>query len=88
MPGQNQLTFGFVNTSDLATGQLADACARLTADVNGVVTDLDADIVQVASDLEEAVAYTPANVSDWNGSAPTSLQDALDRIAAFVGPVT
>jgi len=32
-------------------------------------------------------AYTPANVSKWNGSAPASVADALDRIAAQFGPI-
>lgn len=87
MPGQNQLTFPFVNSASIDTSQVVDACTQLTQDINAVVTSLDEDIVAVADDLDEATEYTPANVSDWSGTAPTSLQNALDRLAAAAGPV-
>jgi hypothetical protein len=31
--------------------------------------------------------YTPPSATDWNGSAPTSIADALNRIAAALGPI-
>ena len=31
--------------------------------------------------------YTPANTGNWNGTAPTSVANALDRIAAHSGPI-
>jgi hypothetical protein len=33
------------------------------------------------------VAYTPASVPNWNGTAPATVQEALDRIAAKIGPI-
>lgn len=33
------------------------------------------------------VLYAPASVPNWNGSAPADVADALDRLAAKVGPV-
>lgn len=33
------------------------------------------------------VNYTPAIVGNWSGTAPTSVANALDRIAAHVGPI-
>lgn len=33
------------------------------------------------------VSYTPASVAHWSGTAPATLQDALDRIAAMIGPI-
>jgi hypothetical protein len=33
------------------------------------------------------VTYTPAVSGDWSGSAPTTVQQALDRIAAVLSPV-
>jgi hypothetical protein len=33
------------------------------------------------------VAYTPANPGDWIASPPTTVQEALDRIAATISPV-
>lgn len=32
-------------------------------------------------------AYVPAVLANWSGSAPTSVANALDRIAAHVGPI-
>jgi hypothetical protein len=31
--------------------------------------------------------YTPAVIAHWNGTAPTTIAEALDRIAAFIGPI-
>ncbi|MCH1627609.1 hypothetical protein MJG50_19925 [Fredinandcohnia sp. SECRCQ15] len=33
------------------------------------------------------LAYIPTNFSDWNVPAPTTVQEALDRIAASIGPI-
>jgi hypothetical protein len=30
------------------------------------------------------VSYTPTTASDWNGTAPTTIQEAIDRLAALV----
>lgn len=32
-------------------------------------------------------AYVPAIVANWNGTAPTSIANALDRLAAHLGPI-
>ena len=32
-------------------------------------------------------SYTPTTVADWSGTAPTSVANALDRLAAKAGPV-
>lgn len=34
-----------------------------------------------------AAGYTAANPADWGGAAPTTIKDALDRIAAAAGPI-
>lgn len=33
------------------------------------------------------VAYTPNNIADWSGISPITVQGALDRIAATIGPI-
>jgi hypothetical protein len=38
-------------------------------------------------DMAEGVTYTPAVVANWNGVAPANVQEALDRIAARIGPI-
>lgn len=34
-----------------------------------------------------AGSYVPANVVNWSNNAPASISDALDRIAAQIGPI-
>jgi hypothetical protein len=46
---------------------------------------------QTARDLANTAqnrAYTPAVLANWSGTAPTSIKNALDRIAAALGPIT
>lgn len=31
--------------------------------------------------------YTPAETTDWTGADPTTIAEALDRIAAALGPI-
>ena len=31
--------------------------------------------------------YSPANASDWTGVPPTTVAEALDRVAAALGPI-
>lgn len=38
--------------------------------------------------LGSGTAYTPAVAADWNNDAPATVADALDRIAAMLGPIT
>lgn len=38
-------------------------------------------------DATGAMAYSAASPSDWNGSAPTTIKAALDRLAAKASPV-
>jgi hypothetical protein len=33
------------------------------------------------------VGYTPTTLADWSGTSPETVQSALDRIAAFLGPI-
>jgi hypothetical protein len=35
----------------------------------------------------DGVSYTAASAANWSGSPPTNLKDALDRIAAAIGPI-
>jgi hypothetical protein len=37
--------------------------------------------------VSDSIVYVPANISNWSGVAPTTVQEALDRIAAFLGPI-
>lgn len=37
--------------------------------------------------LQLSEEYTPADAADWNNDAPTSVKEALDRLAAALGPI-
>ena len=41
-----------------------------------------------SSEATAASSYTPASSADWNNDPPTTVQEALDRIAAALGPIT
>ena len=36
----------------------------------------------------DIVEYTPASSANWNNNPPTTIQEALDRIAAHIGPIS
>ena len=44
----------------------------------------DGSWVQLAKYSDVSDAYTPTTSSDWNGTAPTTITDALDRLATLV----
>ena len=59
--------------------------------------DIEADSVSFTANSisglpGSSVSYTPANPANWTGTAPTTIQEAIDRIAAFIntniGPIT
>ncbi len=35
----------------------------------------------------DAARYTPADAADWTGTPPATIAEALDRIAAALGPI-
>jgi hypothetical protein len=41
----------------------------------------------VVSDKALSMSYAPAVLANWSGTAPTSVANALDRIAAKIGPI-
>ena len=34
-----------------------------------------------------SLGYTPSSITDWNGNSPTNVAEALNRIAAKIGPI-
>ena len=57
-----------------------------------------ADEIQTANETQDGAtasaatsvgtSYSAADAADWNGTAPTTIKEALDRLAAAAGPVT
>lgn len=63
-----------------------DAFCTIYTDVSSLPvaakrTDSDNQILVLLNDAN-GVGYTPATPSDWNGSPPTTVSEALDRLAA------
>ena len=48
---------------------------------------LDMDSVEGRLAAAEAQPYNAAVPADWSGTAPTTVKEALDRIAAALGPI-
>ena len=44
--------------------------------------------IHIGGAVNGTVNYTPGDAVDWNNDAPTTIAAALDRIAAFLGPIT
>lgn len=40
--------------------------------------------MRILKQKSSTVEYTPADLSHWNGNTPTTVQEALDLIAAHV----
>ena len=44
-------------------------------------------LIQAPSSDAGNMSYQPSNLANWSGVAPTSVANALDRIAAKIGPI-
>lgn len=61
--------------------RLRPVLERMSRDADGAETSAQ------GAATAGGTAYTPANASDWTGTAPTTVAEALDRIAAALGPI-
>lgn len=61
--------------------------ASLDATTHSIINVVDPTNPQDAATKISSESYTAASSSDWSGSAPTTLKEALDRIAAALGPI-
>ena len=64
-------------TSYEATADGIPATVNLTSGAPAPVLDTQA----------RAIGYVPSNLANWSGVAPTSVANALDRIAAKITPI-
>ena len=44
--------------------------------------------IAATTGITGSVSYVPAVAADWNNNPPKTVQEALDRIAAALGPIT
>lgn len=54
---------------------------------NGTVLTSNGSGVSYQFITPSSLQYVPASSANWNGSPPTNVQQALDRIAAKIGPI-
>jgi hypothetical protein len=66
-------------------GDVIDLRVQCTSEAGLVltVTDVNLSLFSVSA----GSPYAPAVPANWSGTAPTTVQDALDRIAAKIGPI-
>jgi hypothetical protein len=48
---------------------------------------LDIDSVEGRLDAVETLPYSAAAPADWSGTSPATVKEALDRLAAALGPI-
>lgn len=73
------LSFGFTATDNLDVAQLRDETQHLTSEINGRFANDETAITSALS--AEGTSYSPARPGDWAGTAPTTVAEALDRLA-------
>ena len=92
--GYFQIIVGYLsnirNNSVRGTGTIHLVKMDLTANIS--TTQINAPLVNYDNNVAAgSIVYNPSNVADWNGVAPNTVSDALDRIAAFIatniGPI-
>lgn len=92
---QNDGTYLMTGTGDLPTNNTAgpidfitfivpasEITYTLSVNSSGGVVFPDATVQTTA--YTGAVSYTPATAGDWNGTPPTTINEAIDRLAALV----
>lgn len=86
----SQIKTKFIADNAVTAVKLAQAPANTILGNNtggaGTVLYLTASQVKtLLAILSSDVAYTPTNPSDWGGTPPTTVQQALDQIATQTG---
>lgn len=78
----NKTGVGYVNSENLAGSQLWTELDNLNQQLNQRLTDLDSSIGTAGT--SGGTSYTPADATDWVSPVPTTVAQALDRIADAV----
>lgn len=72
-----------VDQEEIKVEKVFDGSGQIAGQTIFLVKD-DASIAMLDSD---GIAYTPADSSKWTGADPTNLKQAVDRLAAALGPI-
>lgn len=81
-----------LNAEFVAAAGSSSAAAAAASAAAAALSATDAQTAQTAAEAaqaaaEAAAAYTPAVTANWTGADPTTVAEALDRIAAALGPI-
>lgn len=82
----------FPNSGRLIVNGVNNVDTRVRATVDSIpirsrVTLVGTGTTLIRVDDAFGLAYTPGNPADWAAPPPTTVQEALDRIAADIGPI-
>lgn len=77
IPGENFNDSRMWSATEQMRQQLESQLASVQAIADGAVSTAAA----------PSVSYTPTTAGDWTSGTPTTVQEALDLIAANLGPV-
>lgn len=82
----------FPNSGSLFVNGVNSVIIRVRATVDSIpirsrVTLVGTNTTLIRVDDAFGLAYTPTNPGDWIAPPPTTVQEALDRIAAKISPV-
>lgn len=64
------------------SGGLGPLISKLQQDIEGSLARSS------KNSISSAQKYSAASAADWDDNAPTTVGEALDRIAAMLGPIT
>jgi len=77
--------------SDFVTGDATGAWVGIEVGTSNIISQVQPNLLGIISIQLDAQStrlnYSPANLADWSGIPPTSVSDALDRIAAKITPI-
>ena len=68
--------------SSLAPTLLTSVAGQITGDLRGSVFADNSTLL--VNGIEGTISYYPANASDWSGTPPSTVNEALDRLANLV----
>ena len=71
-------------TLDVGGNVIADGTVTAASFKGSLVAD---DSTTIVDGLTGDLVYNATTAADWSGNAPTTVKDALDRIAAALGPI-
>ncbi len=71
----------------LTTAMTGSGTPAITSDSGSLPASITGPFSITLTTPSQYVSYTPADAAKWSGSQPATLKEAVDRIAAAIGPI-